>query len=150
VGETQRYFNAIANKRDSYQKDRKTFIHGNVSYVLFYIQSDSKHITKLCGDVKAGGAYSYRSHLTASICAVRPLPPGRFLVLISVRGWVHPRIILRLEWLGQLKNPVTGVLQKHPQIYKRILGPGISVAHIPFQMKYPKKILQHVVWPYGM
>jgi hypothetical protein len=36
-----------------------------------------------------------------------PLPPGRFLVLISVRSWVDPRVIVRLEELGQLKNPVT-------------------------------------------
>jgi hypothetical protein len=34
-------------------------------------------------------------------------PPGRFLVLISVIGWVDPIGIVRLEGLGQLKNPVT-------------------------------------------
>jgi hypothetical protein len=32
---------------------------------------------------------------------------GRFLVLVSVRGLVDPRAIVRLQGLRQLKNPIT-------------------------------------------
>jgi hypothetical protein len=39
--------------------------------------------------------------------ADRPLSPGRFLVLISVRDWVDPRTVVRMEGLGKLKNPMT-------------------------------------------
>jgi hypothetical protein len=35
------------------------------------------------------------------------LPPGIFLVLISVRGLVDLRAIMRLEGLGQVKNAMT-------------------------------------------
>jgi hypothetical protein len=37
----------------------------------------------------------------------RSLPPGKFLVLISLRGSVDSRAIVRLQGLGQLKNPMT-------------------------------------------
>jgi hypothetical protein len=43
----------------------------------------------------------------SALRAGRPLPSGRFLVLISVRGRVDPRATVRLEGLGQLKNPMT-------------------------------------------
>jgi hypothetical protein len=37
------------------------------------------------------------------------LPPGRFLALISVRGWVDLRAIVQLEGLDQVKNPITSL-----------------------------------------
>jgi hypothetical protein len=39
--------------------------------------------------------------------------PGRFMVLISVRGSVDLGAIDRLEGLGQLKNPMTSPEMKH-------------------------------------
>jgi hypothetical protein len=40
----------------------------------------------------------------SALRAGRPLPPWRFLIFISVRGWVDPRAIVRLEWLSKLKK----------------------------------------------
>jgi hypothetical protein len=39
--------------------------------------------------------------------AGRPLPPWRFLAFIFFKGWVDPRATVRLEGLGQFKNPKT-------------------------------------------
>jgi hypothetical protein len=51
------------------------------------------------------------------LCASHPLPPGRFLVLISVRDLDDPRPIVRLEGLGLLKNPMTS-LENEPATFQ--------------------------------
>jgi hypothetical protein len=50
-----------------------------------------------------------------SLRAGRPLPIRRFLVLISIRGWIDHRAIVRLEGLGQLKksNDLIGNLTRY-------------------------------------
>jgi hypothetical protein len=52
-----------------------------------------------------GSQMAVRSALRAG----RRLPPGSFLILISVRGLVDFRAIVRLEGLGELENTVTSL-----------------------------------------
>jgi hypothetical protein len=47
----------------------------------------------------------------SALCTSRHLPPRRFLVLISVRGQVDSRTIVRLEGLSKLKNPITSGIE---------------------------------------
>jgi hypothetical protein len=56
-----------------------------------------------------------------------PLPPGKFLVLISVIGWVDPRAAVSLERLGQLKK-----IQPH----RDSIPPPSGLQHSDNQLRY--------------
>jgi hypothetical protein len=55
-------------------------------------------------DDKAHTIGSQMAVRLSTLHAGRPLPPRKFQVLISVRDWVKPRAIVRLEGLSQLKK----------------------------------------------
>jgi hypothetical protein len=73
--------------------------------------------------------------MAASLSALRagrPLPPGRFLVLISVRGCIDPGVRVRLEGLGQLTpHNKTSIISVHyvriPSVFSRNGSPGVSL-----------------------
>jgi hypothetical protein len=43
----------------------------------------------------------------SALRADRPLPPGWYVLLISVIAWVDSKDIVLLDGLGQLKDPMT-------------------------------------------
>jgi hypothetical protein len=63
------------------------------------------------------------------------LPPGRFLVLISIRGWVGPRATVRVEGLNQRKNPMTST-GIEPKTF-------LLVAYCPNPLQREEKLQQY-------
>jgi hypothetical protein len=67
--------------------------------------------------------------MAVSLSALRDgrlIPQGRFLVLISVKGWVDPRSTVRLAGLGHLKNPMTssGI---EPATFRHLLDVSVTI-----------------------
>jgi hypothetical protein len=58
---------------------------------------------------------------------------GRFLVLISVRGWVKPRVIVWPQGLGQLKNSIT-LSETEPVIFQLVAE--CLNQHVPIVMRW--------------
>jgi hypothetical protein len=95
---------------------------------------------------------SQRAVRFSDLCSGRPLPPGRFLIIISVSGWVKPKTIVRLEGLGELKksNDLIGTRTRilptcsivpHPTTLSRAPpyqgGCHISVFRVRFKLRVP-------------
>jgi hypothetical protein len=72
----------------------------------------------------------------SSLRVGRPSPPRRFLVFNPVRGWVDPRAIVRLEWLGQLKkfNDIIGIRTRDFPACS-ILPQPTTLPRVPFFME---------------
>jgi hypothetical protein len=87
--------------------------YSSLSTIRSSSSSSSSSSSKAIPVTGRGGPYGCetsrlpRMAMRSALRAGRSLLPGRFLVLTSARDWVDRRAIVRLERLGQLKNPMT-------------------------------------------
>ena len=89
------------------------FISLYISYIIYNIcnRYKGKALPLQAWSGPEGSRISWQRHRKVVGC--QPYAPAAFtprkfvLVLISLRGWVEPRVIVRPEWLCQWKIPVT-------------------------------------------
>jgi hypothetical protein len=84
------------------------------------------------------------------LCSGSPLPSGRFIVLIFVRGGVDPRVIVRLEGLGKLyKIYLTGTRTRDfpacSIFYYYFVCEAIGTAATPGLLCQPRVIVKMIV-----
>jgi hypothetical protein len=76
----------------------------------------------------------------SALYAASPLPPERFLALISVSDQGEPSAILQLEGLGQFTNPMTslGIKSAAFQLVRNILRnlDSFSIDRFAFQLSF--------------
>jgi hypothetical protein len=67
----------------------------------------------------------------STLRAGRPLPPGRFLVIISVRGRVDPRDIVGLEGLGNINKSNDLIGNRTPDLLACSMMPQQVLYRVP-------------------
>jgi hypothetical protein len=63
-------------------------------------------------------------------------PPGRFVVLISVRSWANPRAVVQLEGLGKLKKSTSSRTQTGNLPACSIIPQPTTLLHAPYHPMY--------------